>query len=127
MRELIAVTVCFALLAGGTLLAVEQFGDRELFVPPPDAVAEAFVRETITGRYVRAREYLADPESMTDDDVRALEQNIESWVGEATEVEAEVLSRTDDRALANVRVSSGKGSQSLSFTLVFDQEWKIAR
>lgn len=127
MRELIAVTVCFALLAGATWLATERFSDRELLVPPPDAVAEGFVRETITGRYARARQYLAEPESMTDDDVRAIEQQIESWVGEPTEVEAEVLSRDDGQALANVRVSSAQGSQSLSYALVFDKEWKIAR
>ena len=127
MKELAVVLICFALLLGATALAVETFGDRELMVSPPDAVAEGFVRETLTGRYARARQYLADPDSMSDDDVRALEQSIEARVGDATEVEAEIVSRDDERALATVRVSSGQGSEALSYTLAFDSEWKIAR
>lgn len=127
MKEAAVALLSFALLLGATALAVETFGDRELMVSPPDAVAECFVRETITGRYARARQYLSDPRSMSDDDVRDLEQFIESRVGEPTEVEAELVSRDDQRALVTVRVSAAERSEALSYGLVFDREWKITR
>lgn len=127
MKEAAVALLSFALLLGATALAVETFGDRELMVSPPDAVAEGFVRETVTGRYARARQYLSDPQSMSDDDVRDLEQFIESRVGEPTEVEAELVSRDDQRALVTVRVSAAERSEALSYGLVFDREWKITR
>jgi hypothetical protein len=125
--RLLAVVAAFAVLAGAALVAVEQFGDRELFVPPPDAVAEGFVREVVEGRYDRARTYLTHPDSMSNDELRTFEKAIESWIGgEPSEVEAEVVSRDDARALTTVRLSSAHGSQALSFALEFDHEWKIA-
>jgi hypothetical protein len=127
VRRLLAVVAAFALLAGTSLVAVERCGDRELFVPPPDAVAEGFVREVVAGRYAQARTYLANPESMSDADVRQFENAIESWIGgEPSEVDAEVVSHDDTQALTTVHLSSARGSQALSFTLEFDKEWKIA-
>ena len=127
MKELAAVLSAFALLAGATALAVERFDDRELLVPPPDAVAEGFVREVITGRYSRAKADLAEPESMTADELRTLHEQIEAAIGEPSEVEAEVVSRDDDRALVTVRLSSKERSDAQTYGLVFDDEWKIAR
>ena len=127
MKRLLAVVAAFAVLAGTSLVAVGQFGDRELFVPPPDAVSEGFVREVVEGRYGPARAYLENPDSMSDEDIRKFEEAIESWIGgEPGEVEAEVVSRDDTHALTTVRLSSARGSQALSFTLEFDDEWKIA-
>jgi hypothetical protein len=126
VRRLLSVVAAFAVLAGTGLVAVERFGDRELFVPPPDAVAEGFVREVVAGRYAGARTYLADPESMSDADVRKFDKAIESWIGgEPSEVEAKVVSRDHAQALTTVRLSSARGSQALSFKLEFDKEWKI--
>ena len=34
MRQLLGIAIAFGLLTGATLLAVESFGDRELFVSP---------------------------------------------------------------------------------------------
>ena len=42
------------LLIAGIVFGLE---DREIFVSPPDAVAEQFVRKLETGRYARAREH----------------------------------------------------------------------
>lgn len=125
MKELLAVLAAFAVLAGAGTVAVETFGDRELFVPPPDAVAEGFTRETLAGRYARARPYLAEPESVSEPELRALEQRIEAEVKEASEVEASVVSSDEERALVTVRVSSSTGSHASSYALVFRGEWKI--
>jgi hypothetical protein len=125
VKELAVVLIAFGLVLGGTALAVEQFDDRELLVPPPDAVAEGFVREVITGRYPRAKEYLAEPESLSDDDLRELDEQIEAALGDPSEVEAEVVSRDDQQALVTVCLSSKDASEALSYGLVFDEEWKI--
>jgi hypothetical protein len=127
MKELLSVVVAVALVVGASALAVEQFGDRETFVPPPDSVAEGFVREVLMKRWDRARPYLAEPESMSNDDLRALEQSWESRVGDPWIIEAETISRTNDRALASVRLQSEKGSDVVAFALVFDREWKISK
>lgn len=121
MKEAAIVLIAFALVLGGTALAVDVFHDRELTVPPPDAVAEGFVREVITGRYSRAKEYLAEPESRSEDDLRSLDEQL----GDASEIEAELVSRDDEKALVTVRVSSKDASETLSYGLVFEGEWKI--
>lgn len=125
MKELLGVAIAVALLIGVSGLAVEQFGDRELFVPPPESVAEGFVREIVTKRWERAREHLAEPESATDAQLEALQKSWEASVGEPTQIEAETITRDDAEALANVRMQSARGSEVVAFGLRFDGEWKI--
>lgn len=122
MARLLGIVIALAALLGATALAVYVLEDRELMVPPPDAVAEAFVREVLTGRYARAREYLVEP--LSDSELHALRQSLGE---DPTEVEAEVVARNDEQALANVRVSGAEGSEAVAFALTFDQEWKIVR
>ena len=121
MKEAAIVLIAFALVLGGTALAVDVFHDRELTVSPPDAVAEGFVRGVITGRYTRAKEYLAEPDSRSEDELRRLDEQL----GEASEIEAELVSRDDEQALVTVRVSSKDASEAVSYGLVFEREWKI--
>ena len=125
MRRLFGITIAMALLIGVTALAIEQFGDRELFVPPPDAIAEAFVREVMTKRWDRARDYLAQPESVSDEQLEALEKSWEARVGNPTKIEAETITHDVSRALANVRMQSARGSEAVAIALRFDDEWKI--
>ena len=125
MKELLGVTIAMALLIGASALAVEQFGDRELFIPPPEVVAEGFVREVIAKRRERAREYLAEPESMSDAQIEALQKSWEERVGDPTKIEAETIRRDDSDALTNVRMQSAHGSEAVAFALRFDDEWKI--
>ena len=125
MKELISVLVAMALVIAGSAFAVEHFEDRETFIPPPDAVAEGFVREVLMKRWDRARPYLAEPESMSNDDLEALEKQWESRAGDPWVIESETISRTNDEALATVRMQSEKGSEAVSFAMVFDREWKI--
>lgn len=122
MRQLLGIAIAFGLLAGATGLAVERFGDRELFVSPPEAVAEDFVRAIVTGRYDQARPYLED-DSMPEEELRALR----AALGDPTEVESKLVARDDARALVNVRVSEAERSEAVAFTLVFEKEWKIVR
>lgn len=125
MKELLGVTVAAALLIGATALAVEQFGDRALFVPPPDAVAEAFVREVMAKRWETARIYLANPESTSDRQLEALEKSWEERAGNPTKIEAVTIAQNDSEALANVRMQSARGSEAVPIALRFEDEWKI--
>ena len=125
MKELLGVAFAMAVLIGVSALAVEHFGDRELFVPPPDVVAEGFVREIVTRRWERARAYLAEPESVSDAQLEALQKGWEASVGEPVKFEAETIRRDDAEALANVRLQSARGSEAVAFALRFDDEWKI--
>ena len=123
MKELIGVLLASALLIGGTALAVTQFDDRALFVPPPDAVAEQFVRSVVTKRFDQAQACLAKPVST--DELRELQKTIEQRTGDPWEIEAETVTRGDRSALVHVQISSGKGSEALSFALQFDTGWKV--
>lgn len=122
MKEIAGVVVAMALLIGMSALAIERFDDRELFVSPPDAVAEGFVREVVTKRWDRARTYLVEPDSKSNAELETLQK---SW-GEPSGVEAEIVSRTEEQASVSVKLKSAKVSVVLAFELVFDGEWKIA-
>jgi hypothetical protein len=117
VRQLLGIVLALGALLGASALAIERFDDRELFVPPPDAVAEQFVRAVVYKRYDQAREYLAEGAS----------QSLPAVLEDATEVEAETIARDDERALVNVRMSDGERSEAVAFTLVFESEWKIDR
>jgi hypothetical protein len=56
-----AATILAIIAAGlGIIAAGIAGGDRGTLVPPPDAVAEAFVRELAAGRYDLATNHLSD-------------------------------------------------------------------
>jgi hypothetical protein len=125
MKELLSVALAVALLIGVSALAIEKFDDRETFVSPPDAVAEGFAREVVTKRWDRARAYLVDPDSMSNAEIEALQKAWAQPIGDPDEVEAEIVTRTDEQALTNVRLRSAQGSEAIPFALVFEKEWKI--
>lgn len=125
MKELLSVALAMALLIGASALAVEHFDDRGLFVSPPDAVAEGFAREVVMKRWDRARAYLDDPDSKSNAQIEALQKSWEQRVGNPSTIEAEIITRTNEQALANVRMRSARGSEAVAFALVFDREWKI--
>jgi len=124
MKEIAGVALATALLLGMSALAIDR-GDRATFVSPPDAVAEGFVREVVTKRWDRARTYLADPDSMSNAEIEGLQKSWEERLGDPSEVDAELVSRTDEQAVVNVRLKSAKGSAVIPFALAFDGEWKI--
>ena len=100
MRELLSGLVMFALLAATSVLAIEVLHDRETVVPPPDAIAEQFIRAVMAKRWEPAKEYLQDPESMSDEELAALQKEL----GEGQNVEAETVSRDDEKAVVTVRL-----------------------
>jgi len=119
VRELLSGLAMFALLAGVSFVAVETLGDRETVVSPPDAVAEQFTRAVMAKRWEPARAYLADPESRSDEELEAMQQEF----GEGENVEAETVSRDDEEAVVAVRIRS-RGVVK-NFALTFDEQWQI--
>lgn len=116
MKRLLWLVIALGVLWGICALAVETFNDRETLVPPPDAVAEGFTREVLTKRWDRAQKYLLEP--VDDERLKQLHDSLP----DTSEVDAELIARTDEHALVNVRVSSA----AVAFSLQFDEEWKIA-
>lgn len=117
MKELLGVLLASALLLGATAVAVHQFDDRELMISPPDATAEQFVRAIVAKRFAQAKKYLAEP--VSESELRALHEQL----GDATEIEAKLLSRDKERAMVNVSAESN----ALTLALVFEKEWKVER
>ena len=119
MRELISGLGMFALFAAASFVAIEQLDDRETVVPPPDAVAEQFTRLVMAKRWDPARDFLENPESLSDDELEAMQKQL----GEGENVDAEVVSRDDQEAIVTVRVPSRHYVKN--FALTFDREWVI--
>ena len=109
----------FGILVAVSALAVEQFGDRETVVAPPDSIAEQFTRSVMARRWEPARQYLENPDARSQDDLEAMQQQF----GEGEAVEAELVSRDQERALVTVRLPS-RGVVK-NFALTFDRSWKI--
>ncbi|HEX2122587.1 MAG TPA: hypothetical protein VHL59_13185 [Thermoanaerobaculia bacterium] len=119
MSRIIGLALALALLVGAGLFAVELLDDRELLVPPPDAVAEGFTREVLTKRYDCARDYLLAPDSVSKEELEALQQRL----GEPQNVETKTTAQNDDEATVEVTLKE----TSFTVPLAFDDEWKIAR
>ena len=119
MRELLSGLVMFALLAGVSFVAVETLGDRETVVSSPDAVAEQFTRAVMAKRWAPARQYLDNPESLSDEELEAMQKEL----GEGENVEAETVSRDEREAIVTVRIPSRNVVKN--FTLLFDEQWLL--
>lgn len=121
----LGIVSAFAVLLGVGLLA-GRAGDRDVFVSPPAAVAEGFVREVIRGRYAEARVYLADPGAMSEEDLRTLRRTLVEHVGsQPGDYESQVVSRDEERARVTVTLTAMGRSQTVAFDLRFDSAWKV--
>jgi hypothetical protein len=125
MKELLGVVLTIALMLGISGVAVQRFGDRETLVPPPDAVAEGFVREVMTKRWDRARASFDEPDAVSNREIAALQKAWHERVGDPSELEAETITRDSDQALVSVRMQSARGSEAVSFALRFHDKWTI--
>jgi uncharacterized protein (DUF433 family) len=118
MMRVLSITIPTVVLWTIAAVAVDRFDDRELFVAPPEAIGEGFIRAVTSRRYDQARELLTNPDAMTNNEVRALALRL----GDADTIEAETLSRDASRALVTVRGASA----TISLSLVFEGGgWKV--
>jgi hypothetical protein len=116
MREiLISIATIVGALA---IVAAVVFAGRDpaLFVPPPDAVAEAFGRALGSGRYDVARRYLSR-DARRQQSVAALETQFGSAknsIGAIDRADATELSRDADRASAACELTGEHGAVTLT-------------
>jgi hypothetical protein len=122
----LTIATALALIAG----IVFGLGDRTVFVPPPEAMVESFVRELETNRYERAMFYLSrelrakvDPETL-----KELTGRLRQSTGKITDVRGEKGWIQSDRAEARARLKTAfLGCPSLKFALSReDGIWSIS-
>ena len=118
MKRVLGIALGVGILFAASTAAVELLGDRELFASPPDAVAEQFVRSVMCKRYEPARDYLLDPDSVSREQLEALQSRLR----EGTNPEAEVVSRDEARATVDVRIEE----KTFTVPLEWDKGWKVA-
>jgi hypothetical protein len=108
------VAVASALLIAGA--AVGPGGDDGLFVPPPEAAAESFLRAMAEHRYARARGHLAAGlESIEPGDLAALQARLERARGTVENVHGQdaVVTGKESTARVTLRFSGGDGQLDL--------------
>ena len=119
MRPVGPVLAAVLVALGVAAADVHLLGDRQTLVPPPDSVAEGFVRAAAMGRSDRAAPYLDEElrKKVTTEDLRAYGEKIAGGPGTVREVNAETDWMTDDRASATVLCRSRTGEWRLRFGL----------
>ena len=119
------VAVVLGTLAG----VVFELGDRTIFVAPPEAVAEGFVRQLASGRYDRAVPYLSTrlAEHVDSGALKTSTERLEARTGEILDVRGEPGSIDGDRASARVRLKTeSAGEVELALPLVREEGvWSI--
>jgi hypothetical protein len=116
--RILAVTLGVAVLVAATAAAVELLHDRELLVPPPDAVAEQFVRSVMAKRFEPARAYLLEPGSVSREQL----EELQSRLGEGENPDAEIVSRDQESATVDVVIKE----TTFTIPLAWDKGWKVA-
>jgi len=123
--RLFGMVATFVVLAGISQAAI-RYGDRALFVSPPEAIAEGFVREVILARYAEARACLLNPDEMTGERLHQLREKLIAGVGSQPGIyETRVVSRERERARVNVTLIWREARETIAFDLIFDSEWKV--
>jgi hypothetical protein len=108
-------------------LAVFGFDDASTLVPPPEAVAEGFVRALATRRYEQALPFLADPPPGIAQELRRRGHAIERAIGPVHDVRGEPGQRAGATASAAVLLRGERGEARLRFDLVRRHgEWRLA-
>ena len=109
MKTVLSILGIIAVGLGAAAVAI-ALGDRQLFVQPPDAVAENFTREIAERRYDIALGALAEPlKALGADGLRDKVRRLEE-MGETNSVEAETLWMTEDRAAARATIDAERGT-----------------
>ena len=122
-----AAFVLFSLaVVGGVVFGL---GDDEIFVSPPETVAEEFVRAMALGQIGTAHRMLTrDAERRTSEsDVRRISSDFRARIGRVEDVEGVVERRRPDTTLVRARVEGERGHAAPVLTLVREfGAWAVA-
>ena len=120
MRPIILITLVMAFamtLVAGLVLGL---GDRTVFVPPPEAVVEDFVRKLVAERYERALESLSDDLALTatPETLKRMTERFKQRTGEILDVRGERGWIEGERAQASTSLKTSLlGAPTLTFSL----------
>ena len=103
-----AVMALAILLIAGVVFGL---GDSTILVPPPESVAEGFVRELVTRRYERALPYLSEElrAQVSAEDLRKYTEPFKNRSGKILNVRGEPGRMAGDRAEAYAIVEAKSG------------------
>jgi hypothetical protein len=130
VKELAIVAGVIALglvVVGGVVFGT---GDRQLFVPPPETVAESFTRELVQRRYELATKYLATEvrRNTPTQRLRARFEPLRQAVGVPNQVSAQLEWMTDSAAAARATVDGRSATAALGFRFVRERGlWVIGQ
>lgn len=113
------------------LIAIVVFGggDRQVLVPPPDAVAESFTREVVEGRYQLASKYLSRDlrKRVSAADLRRRFRPVRAQLGPPHTVAATLDWLGNEEAMARAMVDTSRGSAVLSLSFTREQGLWVLR
>jgi hypothetical protein len=125
----LAVAALLAAALAAAALGVFVAGDAATLVPPPEAVAENFLRALTRKRYAQALSHLT-PELRARvgiDGLRRRRQQIEGACGHVEDVRGEEGTRSGQTAVATALVKGAARQRRMHFTLVRRWgEWRLA-
>lgn len=128
MKAVAAVLGVAAVSLALVAWAVFVLGDRTVLVPPPEAVAEGFMRQLQTRRFEQARSYLARPAVRSAEGLRARLEALERAVGRIQDVRGRrgTVGSLDASAVADL-TTADRARAEVAFSLRREHgEWRIA-
>jgi hypothetical protein len=129
VRAFLSVLGTIALLLGALGMDVSSLRDRSVFVPPPDAVSETFVRQVLLERYEPVRNFLTEDERsrVSIDSLVAFGDSLRRVAGKHPQIATRVESMDDSMATAAAALTTDRGSEALRIQLRWDgTAWRIA-
>ena len=117
-RLLAALGVTLAAVA----IAAVAVGDRRTLVPPPDAVAEEFGRQLVTGRSEQALPLLSETlrSAVAAETLGDCGKRIEAELGGVGNVSGELHDISGDRAQASAVFDGRRGTRRVRFGFAWD-------
>lgn len=123
--------VALVTAAGLAFVAAAVFAGRDtsVLVPPPDAVAETFVRALAMERYELARQHLARgvERETSASELRAAFDPLRAHTGKPDQVTADTSSATGTHARVLATLEGRRGNAAMYVDLVRERGlWKVA-
>lgn len=126
LLALLVVVLSLGVVAG----AVFGLGDDGIFVPPPERVAEEFVRALATGQRGAARGMLSHDAGRrtTIREMHEVSEVLQARIGRVKYVEGTMAARRRDTATVRMRIEGERASAQPVIALVRETgEWSVVR
>jgi hypothetical protein len=122
------VLYTLGVIVAAIAIAARAVDDRRTLVPPPDAVAEEFVRQLVTGRSEQALPLLSEElkAAARPGLLNEYGRQLEAELGGVGNVSGELAGISGDRAEASAILDGARGTRRIRFGLRWqDGKWVI--